>query len=197
MKRFFRTNVKALSWASALLMLVIAQFSSAGNWPQELPVEGGTIVVYQPQPEELNGKTLKGRAAMSIEMESRTEPIYGVFWFTSFIETDRDEDTVSFSNIAVTKVTWPDSKDTGEQRFKQAAEKALNNASFEASLAGMTAALTTSQNVQKSLEDIITIRRKSYSAKNSLCSRCSMANRISRGLRTVPTSAHLILPLLS
>ena len=154
MKRFFRTNVKALSWASALLMLVIAQFSSAGNWPQELPVEGGTIVVYQPQPEELNGKTLKGRAAMSIEMESRTEPIYGVFWFTSFIETDRDEDTVSFSNIAVTKVTWPDSKDTGEQRFKQAAEKALNNASFEASLSGMTAALTTSQNVQKSLEDI-------------------------------------------
>ena len=91
---------------------------------------------------------------MSIEMKSRKDPIYGVFWFTSSIETDRDEDTVSFSNITVTQVTWPDSKDTVEQQFKQAAEKALNNASFEASLTGMTAALTTSQKVQKSLEDI-------------------------------------------
>ncbi|MFT4518917.1 MAG: hypothetical protein ACI9JM_001306 [Halioglobus sp.] len=154
MNRFLRNKANTVSWVTALLLLAVAQLSYAGEWPQEVPVEGGTIVVYQPQPEELNGNTLTGRAAMSIEMKNKKDPIYGVFWFTMTIETDRGEDTVSFSNVKVTKVTWPDSKDTGEQQFKQATEKALNNSSFEGSLSSMTAALAISEKVQKSLEDI-------------------------------------------
>jgi hypothetical protein len=138
----------------ALIFFFAANIVSAGQWPQELTLEGGTIVTYQPQPEALEGKTLTGRAAMSIELEGDENPIYGVFWFSSTIDTDRGEDTVSISDVHVTKVAWPDSKDTGEQRFSQVAAKALEGAVFEASLSGLTAALSVSDKVKESLEDI-------------------------------------------
>ena len=39
---------------------------AAVEWPQEIDAEEGTIVVYQPQPERLDGNVLTGRAAMSL-----------------------------------------------------------------------------------------------------------------------------------
>jgi hypothetical protein len=151
-------NVDKKAWhgwklACALILALASAVVSAGEWPQELALDGGTIVVYQPQPEALNGKALTGRAAMSIEVQGK-DPIYGVFWFTSTIETDRSTDSVSISNVVVTKVTWPDSKDTGEQRFTQVAEKALAGATFDASLSALTSSLAVADNVKKSLEDI-------------------------------------------
>lgn len=144
-----------LSWkfVGAMLIALASTAVSASEWPQELTLDGGTIVVYQPQPESLKGKTFAGRAAMSIEIQDK-EPIYGVFWFTSTIETDRSIDAVSISNVAVTKVTWPDSKDTDEQRFTQIAEKALDGATFDSSLAALTSSLATAENVKKSLDEI-------------------------------------------
>jgi hypothetical protein len=138
----------------ALLFTIYASMALAADWPQEISVDGGTIVTYQPQPEALEGKTLTGRAAMSIEMDNAKEPIYGVFWFSSTIETDRDEDLVTISDVHVIRVAWPDSKDTGEQRFTLVAEKALEGSTFEGSLSALTSALSTSAKVKDSLEDI-------------------------------------------
>lgn len=137
-----------------VLLLVMSSLSVAGDWPQELPVEGGSIVVYQPQPEAVDGNTLTGRAAMSIELDGKKDAIYGVFWFSAKIETDRAKDLVSISDVQVTKVTWPDSKDTEEQRFTEVSQKALANSVFEASLSDMTSALATSEKIQRSLEKI-------------------------------------------
>lgn len=95
-----------------MLLLLVSSFSVAGNWPQEVPIDGGNIVVYQPQPEALERNTLTGRAAMSIEIDGQKDTIYGVFWFPSKIETDRGKDHVRISNVQVAKVAWPDSKDT-------------------------------------------------------------------------------------
>lgn len=147
-------NKSICHWVLSGFLLLFSSLSVAVDWPQEVPVEGGSIIVYQPQPEALDGNTLTGRAAMSIEIDGQKDTIYGVFWFSSTIETDRGQDIVRISNVQVTKVTWPDSKDTGEQRFTQVAQKALANSVFEASLSSMTSALATSEKIQQSLEAI-------------------------------------------
>jgi hypothetical protein len=108
--------------------------SNSNAWPQELKTDQGMLVVYQPQPENLQGKTLTGRAAMSMELKNEKDPVYGVFWFSADIETDRSNDSANITNLKVTKVGWPDSKDTGEQRFTEAVEKALVSSSFTISL---------------------------------------------------------------
>ena len=145
---------KSLLLACAGLFLMSAGLANAAEWPQELTGEGGTVVVYQPQPEAIEGTTLTGRAAMSIELDGGEAPIYGVLWFAATIETDRSEDSVSLSDLRITEVNWPDSKDTGEQRFTQVVEQRLEGSVFEASLSELSASLAVSDKVKQSLEEI-------------------------------------------
>src|SRR5210317_34948 len=60
------------------------------DWPQEVITDEGKIVVYQPQPEKLEGNQLFGRSAMSLELKKRTDPVFGVFWFKARVDTDHD-----------------------------------------------------------------------------------------------------------
>jgi len=127
---------------------------SATDWPQELTGEKGTIVIYQPQPEKLQGNMLTGRAAMQLELKNNNQPIFGVFWFSSTIETDRSTNSAIIKNIKVTNVGWPDSKESDEQEFSHFVEQQLENSSFTSSLSKLTATLTNSEKVKQSLDNI-------------------------------------------
>ena len=61
--RHARTKGRVLIVLTAIAVPAVA---AAVDWPQEVTADEGTIVVYQPQPESLNGNTLAGRAAMSL-----------------------------------------------------------------------------------------------------------------------------------
>lgn len=135
-------------------LLLFSFTSFATDWPQELSSERGTIVVYQPQPEKLVGNILTGRAAMSLELTDNSTPIFGVFWFSAKIATDRSENTVTISQLKVTKVGWPDSKEAGEKQFSQFVEAQLANSSFTASLSKLTASLTSAEQMKASLANI-------------------------------------------
>jgi hypothetical protein len=135
-------------------LLLYAVTSYADDWPQQLTGTQGTIVVYQPQPEKLIGNVLTGRAAMSLEMKDSVEPIFGVFWFSAKIATDRSENTVTISQLKVTKVGWPDSKEAGEKKFTQFVEAQLAHSSFTSPLSKLTASLTNEQHLKSSLAQI-------------------------------------------
>jgi len=137
-----------------LLATALAPAAHAMEWPQEVTATEGTIVIYQPQPESLEGNQLKGRAAMSLELNGAPEPIFGAFWFTATIDTDRDTDTALVRDIDVTRVTWADSKDAQEQRFSTIVENAVPEAGFTISLERLSASLATAQQEQKSLDDL-------------------------------------------
>ena len=123
-------------------------------WPQEVKAPEGTIVVYQPQPERLNGNVLTGRAAMSLEMKNRKEPIFGAFWFTAIVDTDTDDDVATVRNMQVTNVRWPDSKDIEEQRFTKIVNDALPKSGFRISMKRLSASLATAAQEEKSLADL-------------------------------------------
>lgn len=113
--------------------LIMAAWSTASfaiEWPQEITAEEGTIVVYQPQPEKLDGNVLSARAAMSLELNGCDEPIFGAFWFESKIQTDRDAGTALIEDVRVTNVRWPESRDADEQRFTAVVEAAVPENGF-------------------------------------------------------------------
>ncbi len=114
----------------------------------------GTIIVYQPQPEELKGNTLSGRAAMSLELKDSSDPIFGTFWFDARIDTDRDAGTALVRDFKVTNVRWPDSKDAGEQRFTAVVEAAIPTAGFEISMERLSSSLATAELEQESLDQL-------------------------------------------
>ena len=104
--------MKCASRVAVFLQPLVFVFGSGAagaiTWPQEVTADEGTIVVYQPQPESLNGNVLKGRAAMSIELKDGSDPVFGTFWFDSKIETDKEGGTALIRDIKVTNVRWPD-----------------------------------------------------------------------------------------
>lgn len=143
----------------AVLTLLMAAVASPGaqarlDWPQEISAEEGTIVVYQPQPEKLEGNILNGRAAVSLEIKDQPDPVFGAMWFSATLDVDGDVATVR--NFKVTKVTWPDSKDAAEQRFTAIVEGAVPEAGFEISMERLSSSLETAEVEQKSLENLKT-----------------------------------------
>ena len=144
----------------AFLCLIFASMASAQDdtisWPQEIEGDKGTIVVYQPQPEKLSGNVLTGRAAFSLEMKGKDDPIFGAMWFTAKIDTDSDAGIATVRDLQVTKVAWPDSRDAGEQQFTEFVEQAMPDAGFRISLERLSASLDSAEVERKSLENLNT-----------------------------------------
>ena len=142
---------------SALALCIALGFASAAialEWPQEITAAEGTIVVYQPQPESLQGNMLKARAAISLELAEQAEPIFGAMWFTGRLDTDRAAGIAVVRDIRVTRVGWPESRDAGEQRFTAVVEGAVPASGLEISLERLSASLETAEVEQQSLEDL-------------------------------------------
>ncbi|MCZ6834830.1 MAG: hypothetical protein O7G85_03565 [Planctomycetota bacterium] len=100
----------------AFTMHATAQESAGPDWPFELQVENGMIVIYQPQLESFEGITLKARSAAAFTRTGEEEPVFGVVWFEAQVNTDRNNRTVKLEELKVTKVHVPkDSAATPEQ----------------------------------------------------------------------------------
>ncbi|HEX5168926.1 MAG TPA: hypothetical protein VFW11_07115 [Cyclobacteriaceae bacterium] len=83
------------------------------QWPKEITTKGGTLItVYQPQPESMKGSVLDGRAAFSVQEKSAGDLIFGVFWYTAIMVTDRDTRSVTLESITVNDVKLPGVEDT-------------------------------------------------------------------------------------
>ncbi|WP_323815291.1 carbohydrate-binding family V/XII [Cellvibrio sp. NN19] len=124
------------------------------EWPQEIEASEGKIIIYQPQPEQLVGNVLSGRAAMSLELKKTPEPIFGAFWFTAKLDTDSDAGTAVVRDIQVTKVNWPDSTEEHEARFTTIVESILPKTGLTISLEQLSASLKTAELEQKSLDGL-------------------------------------------
>ena len=143
---------------SRLLMLIflmtLPTLAAALQWPQEIEVEDGSIIVYQPQPENLSGNRLTGRSAMSLELADREEPIFGAFWFEARLDVDRGAGTALVHDLDITRVVWPDSRDEQELRFTALVEAAIPDHGFEIRIAALRASLDGAELQRKSLDEI-------------------------------------------
>lgn len=98
-----------------LITLVLAFFciDALAQWPKEIQAINGTVItVYQPQPESMKGNKLDGRAAFSAQEKTSNDPLFGVFWFTATLATNRDDRTVALESILVNDVKLPGVDDT-------------------------------------------------------------------------------------
>jgi hypothetical protein len=141
----------------SLLPFLLALFSfsaTAVDWPQVISGDDGTLVIYQPQPEALEGNRLRARTAISIEPTGSEDAVFGAMWFEAEIDTDQDAGTALVRDIVVTRVTWPDSRDTGEQRLSRVVEEAFPQNGLEVGLDQLVASLESADIERRSLENL-------------------------------------------
>jgi len=114
-----------------LLITVIAviafQVSHAQDgWPKIITSANGvTIKIYPLQPQSFSGNVLKSLAAISVT-KNNADPVFGSFWSTSTVETDRDSRLVSIRKIKVTALKIPsDTSKADISLFKSTLESAF------------------------------------------------------------------------
>lgn len=156
----FLTTLKPALKSALLTSIFLAIAMTAApafavlEWPQSITAEEGTIVVYQPQPEALDGNIITGRAAISLELKNSEDLIFGAMWFSATLDVSGDVATVR--DLKVTDVTWPNSNDAGEQRFTAIVEGSMPDAGFEISMEQLSSSLATAEFEQKSLDNLNT-----------------------------------------
>lgn len=89
---------------------------SDDSWPRKFAVGGSSFAVYQPQMEQWEGNQWTGRAAFSVanggaSVTNGGQPSYGVVWFQARTEIDKAKRLVSFSDIKITRVSFPSAAD--------------------------------------------------------------------------------------
>ncbi len=124
--------IKYIGWMTALLLAGLllpasgwAQEASDGGWPREIDTPEGLVVIYQPQPEKLDGNQLKGRAAVAVELKGSSEPVFGAVWFQARLDTDRAERTATSADVSVTRVHFPDQNEKKSQKLSDLLEKEI------------------------------------------------------------------------
>ena len=104
---------------------VFAFGTNGGDWPKEIIVEGGSVVMYQPQPEELDGSLLKSRAAVSIKVDYGDEAVFGAVWFDARLQSMEDERRAFIADVWITEVRFPDQQEEREQWLKNLLEREM------------------------------------------------------------------------
>lgn len=117
-------GIPASSWAQA----------QEEGWPVEIQVPAAQIIIYQPQPETFKGTTLTARAAVSVTLTGKDEPVFGAAWFTAGITTDRDSRTAEISNVEVLRVRFPNITSEQEKQFAEIVEREWESRTLTVSL---------------------------------------------------------------
>ncbi|MDD4602492.1 MAG: hypothetical protein PHF97_01635, partial [Bacteroidales bacterium] len=97
--------VKKLVLTGILLFPVLVM--AEGNWPKEFTSAKSTVVIYQPQPDSMQGDHLYARAAISFTTSKISTPIFGAVWADSRFSTDRETGKCSVYNVKVLNVRFP------------------------------------------------------------------------------------------
>ena len=79
-----------------ILFFLLLSISAIAEWPREIKAKSGAVItVYQPQPETMKGDKVDGRAAFSAQQTETSDLVFGVFWYTATMITNRDDRTVT------------------------------------------------------------------------------------------------------
>ena len=142
MMRFAGAAVCALTLLGLRAPALSAQDYS---WPRQITVTQGTIILYQPQPEQLVGNQLTARGAFALKPTGRPDPIFGAMWMTATVDVDRDSGEAWIHGLKVTRTRWADATADQQQRFTQIVETDFPAAGFHITLERLTASLASAE----------------------------------------------------
>jgi hypothetical protein len=77
------------------------------RWPVTVMTDQGSVIVFQPQLDDFEGDTLKGRAAVSITPPGQ-QAIFGAVWLQSRVSVDRVARTVMILDVTITQSRFPE-----------------------------------------------------------------------------------------
>ena len=141
--------LKRTNWIAIFILCLVfgtsqvwaAEPEPSNNWPYEISIAKGTIIIYQPQPEQLDGNMLRARSAVAVELEGTTGPIFGVVWFQARLNTDHEKRNAQIENITVQTMKFPNQDEKNSKKLSDILEKGLSNLDLQISMDNLLATL--------------------------------------------------------
>jgi hypothetical protein len=106
--------IAALIWAFGPRAALAEQIEL--TWPKRFEHPKATVILYQPQLEDMQGDKLTAYAAVSAQKKDWKQPVFGAVWLSGRVVTDRDTRQATIDNIKITDAKFPDA--TPEQLDK-------------------------------------------------------------------------------
>lgn len=131
----------------------LAQTDPGIGWPRQIDVPEGKIVIYQPDMDSFEGNILEARAAISVTPTGTTAPVFGAVWVRCRVDVDTDERMVTFSEMRVPRVRFPESEPGDENKVITILEKEIPKWDLSISLDRFLTGLDLVEKEQATLED--------------------------------------------
>ncbi len=131
-----------------------AQVAGDPGWPREIEGDRGTLVVYQPQLDSFKADVLTGRAAFSLTPKGKKDPIFGAFWFTAKLRTDRDARTARLEELDIHDVRFPGITAAQQEEFAHSVEAEVEKHPPAISLDRLLAAIAVVEQEQATAEQL-------------------------------------------
>ncbi len=130
---------KALTALACTLILAAAiptpaQDEGEKDWPKMVEAMGASITMYQPQIDSWEGNTFEARAAVSVVGSAGKAPVFGAVWISGHFTTDKATRTVSFYDVTIPAVRFPDAGEEKEQKLIDILEDEMDDWVYEVDL---------------------------------------------------------------
>ncbi len=126
--------IPAFTIILAVAALSPAQDDGGKDWPKMVEAMGASITMYQPQIDSWEGNTFEARAAVSVVGSAGKDPVFGAVWLSGHFDTDKNSRTVSFYDVTVPAVRFPNASEEKEQQLIKILEGELDDWVYEVDL---------------------------------------------------------------
>ena len=151
-KRYQRR--KTMKYLPFVFILCYTSLIYADDWPREVLSSEGTITMYQPQIESYSGDSLKARAAVSILLSGKDEPVFGAIWVTCRVLTDRPTRTVKLEEMEVRMIRFPAGTDADTAKIAEALEEVIPRFDLTFSLDLLLESIETAQKERENAREL-------------------------------------------
>ncbi len=126
---------------STVSLTVGVSWSQDTGWPRVAKNGQTEVVVYQPQPDSLDGLTLDSRVAVSIKRPQDKAPLFGALWLIATLDIDRDQEMAHVASIKIVRTRFTDVPERDVQSLVQFLEADVPHWDLSLSLTRLRASL--------------------------------------------------------
>jgi hypothetical protein len=114
-------------------------------WPKRFEHPKGTVIMYQPQLEDMKDDKLTAFAAVSAQKKEWKQPVFGAIWLAGRVVTDRDTRMATIDEVKITDAKFPDAKPDQLEKLKTFLNEEMQDWSTTISLDRLLAALAVAE----------------------------------------------------
>ena len=122
-------------------------------WPKVMRGDVYTVTMFEPQIDSWKDNTFDARAAVSIA-KGEVAPIFGAVWLSGRFDVDRDSRMVSFFDVRVPTVAFPETSEGDREKLASFLEGRIPTWDLEIALDRLVPLLEDAETVQRAEADL-------------------------------------------